>query len=305
MKIVKSKFKMLLILLVVFNSINSLAQKYEVLIVTGQNNHYWQGSSKIVAKTFNNSDLFNATVIVSPSKGEDMSEFSPKFKKYDLVCLDYNGDYWSDKTQNKFVKFVKKGGGLVVFHASDNSFPKWKEFNEMIGLGGWGNRTEKDGPYVYWKNGEFVRDNSPGRGGSHGEQEDFVVRTRNSEHPIMKGLPSVWMHSKDELYHSLRGPANNMTVLATASQKKESGGSGRQEPMLMTINYGKGRVFHSVLGHTGKNSLNSVKCAGFITTLLRGAEWVVTGDVTQAISSDFPNAKAVTLWEGLEAPDAN
>ena len=139
--------------------------------------------------------------------------------------------------------------------------------------------------------------------GSHGQQEDFVVTTRNFEHPIMKGLPTAWMHSKDELYHSLRGPANNMTVLVTASQKKENGGSGRQEPMLMTINYGKGRVFHSVLGHTDKNSLNSVKCAGFITTLLRGAEWVVTGDVTQTISSDFPNAKAVTIWEDLEAPD--
>ena len=118
MKIVKSKFKMLLILLVVFNSINSLAQKYEVLIVTGQNNHYWQGSSKIVAKTFNNSDLFNATVIVSPSKGEDMSEFSPKFKKYDLVCLDYNGDYWSDKTQNKFLNEHLQ----ILYYLSNTNF---------------------------------------------------------------------------------------------------------------------------------------------------------------------------------------
>jgi type 1 glutamine amidotransferase len=252
-----------------FSGVFVNAQKYEVLILTGQNNHYWQGSSKIVEQIFNNNELFNTTVVTSPAKGEDMSDFSPNFKKYDLVCLDYNGDYWSEKTQDNFVKFVKKGGGLVVFHASDNTFPEWKEFNEMIGLGGWGNRTEKDGPYVYWKDGTFVRDMTAGRGGSHGQQEDFVVVTRNFEHPITKGLPTEWMHQKDELYHSLRGPAKNMTVLATASQKKDRGGL---EPMLMTINYGKGRMFHSVLGHTGKNSLNAVKCAGFITTLLRGAQ---------------------------------
>jgi type 1 glutamine amidotransferase len=304
----KNLIKLFLITLSILFSANSYAikaQQHEVLIITGQNNHYWQGSSKIIEQIFSNSDLFNATVVTSPAKGEDMSDFNPNFKKYDLICLDYNGDYWSEKTQNNFVKFVKKGGGLVVFHASDNSFPEWKAYNEMIGLGGWGKRTEKHGPYVYWENGEFVRDNSPGRGGSHGKQEDFVVITRNFEHPIMRGLPSEWLHSKDELYNSLRGPAKNMEVLATASQKIENGGTDRQEPILMAINYGKGRVFHSVMGHAGKGYLNSVKCAGFITTLLRGAEWVATGDVTQSVSKDFPNAQEVTLWEELKAPDSN
>jgi type 1 glutamine amidotransferase len=278
---------------------------FEVLIITGQNNHYWQGSSKVIEQIFNNSQLFNATVVTTPAKGEDMSGFSPNFKKYDLICMDYNGDYWSEKTQDKFVKFVKKGGGLVVFHASDNSFPEWKEYNEMIGLGGWGKRTERHGPYVYWKDGEFIRDHSPGKGGGHGRQEDFVVITRNFEHPIMRGLPSEWLHYKDELYNRLRGPAKNMEVLATASQKKENGGTDRQEPILMAINYGKGRVFHSVMGHVGKGHLNTLKCAGFITTFLRGAEWTVTGEVTQKVSEDFPNASEVTIWEDLKAPGSN
>ena len=46
----------------------------------------------------------------------------------------------------------------MIFHAADNAFPKWKEYNEMIGVGGWGGRNEKSGPYVYWKDGKIVRD---------------------------------------------------------------------------------------------------------------------------------------------------
>lgn len=74
--------------------------------------------------------------------------------------------------------------------------------------------------------------------------------------------------------------------------------------MLFTIKYGKGRVFHSVMGHVGKNYSNSIKCAGFITTLLRGAEWVVTGDVTLPVSEDLPDASNTRIWEDLKAPDA-
>ena len=63
---------------------------------------------------------------------------------------------------------MKEGGGMVSIHAANNAFPKWKEYNLMTGLGGWGGRNEKDGPYVYWKDGEIVRDNAPGRGGGAG-----------------------------------------------------------------------------------------------------------------------------------------
>ena len=47
--------------------------------------------------------------------------------------------------RDAFVKYMRNGGGLVVQHGSDNSFPKWPEFNEMIGVGGWGGRDEKSG----------------------------------------------------------------------------------------------------------------------------------------------------------------
>ena len=291
----------MLVLIMFGNAV--VAQKYDALIITGQNNHYWQGSSVVIEGILNNSSLFTATTVTSPAKGEDMSSFKPDFSKYDLICLDYNGDSWSDETKSKFVEFVKKGGGLVVFHASDNSFSDWEEYNQMIGVGGWGGRTEKHGPILYWEDGKIKKDKSEGRGGAHGQQDPFVVHTRMPDHPIMKGLPDKWLHTKDELYYNLRGPAKNMQVLATASQPKDRGGAGRQEPVLMAIKYGKGRVFHSTLGHTGKNHNNTTLDAGFITTYLRGAEWVVTGKVTQKVSSEFPNTENIVIWEDMKVPE--
>jgi hypothetical protein len=104
------------------------------------------------------------------------------------------------------------------------------------------------------------------------------------------------MHGNDELYSELRGPAKNMEVLATAfADSSAGGGTMRDEPMLMTITYGKGRIFHTAMGHADEGGGPAMQCTGFIVTLQRGAEWAVTGDVTQKIPFDFPTATAVVL----------
>ena len=261
----------------------------KVLIVTGQNNHNWEASSVILQKYLNESGLFVADMAVSPKKGEDMSNFRPDFSVYKAVVLDYNGDSWPDATNAAFLDYVKKGGGVVVYHAADNAFSGWKEFNEIIGLGGWEGRNEKDGPYVYFKDGKEVRDNTPGPGGSHGRQHEYVVTVRDNKHPITKGLPASWTHAQDELYDRLRGPALNMTILATAYSDKSTGGTDRDEPALMVLNWGKGRIFHTILGHVGNEAEHpAVKCADFIVTFLRGTEWAATGKVTQKVPADFP-----------------
>src|SRR5690606_5552930 len=149
-----------------------------------------------------------------------------------------------EQTKRNLEKFVAEGGGFIVTHAANNSWEKWEEFNEMIGLGGWGGRNEKSGPYVYYNEaGELIRDPSEGPGGSHGAQQEALVITRAPKHPIMKGLPESWMHTTDEIYDRLRGPANNMTVLATTfSGIKENSppwaasvpGTNRHEPMFVT-----------------------------------------------------------------------
>jgi type 1 glutamine amidotransferase len=269
---------------------------YKTLIITGQNNHKWQASSPVLKQILENTGMFTADIMTTPEKGGDMNAFDPDFSKYKLVVLDYNGDNWSEKTNAAFLKYVKNGGGLLIYHAADNSFPEWKEYNEMIGLGGWGNRNEKDGPYVYYKRDQLVIDTTAGRGGSHGKRREFLVRTRITDHPITKGLPLRWMHGNDELYSELRGPAKNMQVLATAfADTAKGGGTMRDEPMLMTITFEKGRIFHTAMGHADEGGGPAMKCVGFIVTLQRGAEWAVTGNVTQPVPFDFPTQAGVVL----------
>ena len=284
------KNKFLLTLTIMFCSIMVSAKApIRTLIVTGQNNaHNWAASHLILQKYLNESGLFVVDLAVSPKKGEDLSKFQPDFSAYQVVVLDYDGDSWSDVTNAAFLDFVRKGGGVVVYHAADNPFPEWKEYNEIIGLGGWKDRNEKDGPYVYFKDGKEVRDNSPGKGGSHGRQHEFVITLRDKKHPVTKGLPESWTHGKDELYDRLRGPALNMTILATAWSDQSTGGTDRDEPVLMTISWGKGRIFHTVLGHVGGEAEHpAVECESFRVTFLRGAEWAATGKVTQKVPANF------------------
>lgn len=263
-----------------------LAAPLNALIIDGQNNHDWKATTPILKKILEEGGLCKVDMATAPPKGQEMSPFKPNFSAYQVVVSNYNGEPWPRETQEAFVRYVKSGGGFVSVHAANNSFPEWKEYNEMIGVGGWGGRNEKSGPYVRLREGKFVRDLSAGVGGSHGAQHAFLVEIRDKNHPITAGLPAQWMHAKDELYDRLRGPAENLTVLATAYADPKTNGSGQHEPMLMTISYGQGRVFHTTLGH----SVEAMKCVGFITTLQRGAEWGATGKVTQKIPEDFPQA---------------
>lgn len=271
------------------------APKLKALIVDGQNNHNWQGTTPVMQKYLQDSGRFTVEVATSPAKGQDMSGFKPEFKKFDVVVLNYNGDLWSKETQQALVDYVQAGGGLAVIHAANNSFSAWPEYNRMIGLGGWGGRNEKSGPYVRFRDGKIVRDESAGPGGHHGKQHPFQIVVRNGEHPITKGMPTTWMHAHDELYDKLRGPAEAIDVLATAYADPATGGSGEHEPMIFTVTYGKGRVFHTPLGH----SPETMHCVGFITTLLRGCEWAATGDVKSSeVPKDFPKPDAVSIRGG-------
>ena len=266
------------------------AERLRVLILDGENpSHDWRTTTPLLKKTLEDSGRFEAEVATFPQAGSDEARrFRPAFKDYDVVVSNYNSQTMpAAELRQDLLDYVRGGGGFVSVHAANNSFAAWPEYNEMVGLGGWFGRDEKWGPYVYYKDDKIVHDVTPGRCGHHGPQHEYVVRTRDAEHPIMKGLPAQWMHAKDELYDSMRGPAENMTILATAYSDAKFDGTGRDEPMLLVLSYGDGRVFHTMLGHADY----SMRCAGFITTLLRGTEWAATGDVTIPVPADFPTAE--------------
>ncbi len=287
------------------------AGKLTALIVDGQNNHQvWPKSTMMMKQYLETTGRFTVDIartkflwqgereaswlpLAGVGESENLKEskadpgFSPDFAKYDVVVSNFGWQAadWPEGTRRAFEKYMQAGGGLVVVHAADNSWPGWPEFNRMIGLGGWGNRTEKDGPYVYYNaQGEIVRDPSPGNCGTHIPAHEFLVTMRVKDHPITRGLPDFWTHTQDECYSKLRGPAENMTILATGCDSPALQQAGRNEPLLMVLDYHKGRVFHTTLGH----DTEAFEGVGFIVTFLRGTEWAATGKVTQAVPKDFP-----------------
>jgi len=275
-----------LVLLALSHAAALAAPPIQALIVDGQNNHAWKETTPVLKKILEEAG-FRVDVATSPAKGEDMSGFKPDFARYQVVVSNYNGAPWPAETKAAFEKYVREGGGLVSFHAADNAFPEWKGYQEMIAVGGWEKRTtEEFGPMVRFRDGKVVLDRSSARCGNHGARLPFVVTMRDPNHPIAKGLPVKWMHAADELYDKLCGPAKELTVIGTAHSEPSNRGTGEEEPMLMTIRFGKGRIFHTTLGH----DVPAMQCVGFIHTLQRGAQWAATGKVTLPVPKNFPTA---------------
>ena len=145
------------------------APAIRVMLLDGANNHDWKATSPVIRKVLDEAGIFRTTT-VTVDNGE-VAGFKPDWKQFDAIVLNYNtginadAPLWPAETRNAFQRYVSDGGGVVSVHAADNAFAVWPEFNEMIGVGGWGNRDEHAGPYWYYKDNALVKDEAPGAAG--------------------------------------------------------------------------------------------------------------------------------------------
>lgn len=245
--------------------------KIQALIITGQNGHDWRGTTPLLRKILEDTDKFEVRV-TEEFRGSTAATLAP----YDVVIVNYQDRgnrpelRWGDAADKALADFVQSGKGLVVYHFSMAAFNGWSEYEKMSGAN--------------W------RPNF----GHHSAPHDYTVQITDQEHPITKGLKLSFQQTNDELYANLAWqPEGSYHVLATAYDDHELykasrtdarapqplEGPGANEPMLWTVDYGRGRVFTTAMGHVGEN----VQTPAFMTTFARGTEWAATGKVTLPI----------------------
>lgn len=271
------------------------ANSTRVLIIDGQNNHDWRSTTPVLKKALEDTGRFYVEVSSNLKPGDAPGKvptvpFPPPLVTYPVVVCNYNGAAWPKEFREQLKTRVSRDGmGLVIVHAADNAFSDWPEWNDMIGLG-WRDNRFGERLVLDAAGAEKRVSKGEGPGAGHGAKHAFKVTVRDREDPITRGMPAEWMHAPDELYHGLRGPAQHMHVLATAFSDKAKGGTGEHEPMIWTLSYGKGRVFHTPMGH----DVESMRCVGFQAALARGTEWAATGEVTLPLPKNFPTADKVS-----------
>ncbi len=235
-----------------------------ILILSGRNNHDWRTTTPFLRKLLTDTGRFDVRVCEEPEglTGETLAV-------YDAVVVDYCGPRWGASTEKAVEGFIRAGKGMVVVHGASYTFsglelladghvrtgimePPWPEYRHMVG-GYWPERPPK----------QF-----------HGQRHSFDVRIVMKDHPIVQGMGDTFV-ATDELYHQMTW-LPEAHVIATAFDDTRFGGTGRDEPLLSVVQYGKGRVFYIALGH----EIPAMSETGFITTFVRGTEWVASGKVT-------------------------
>lgn len=192
-----------------------------VLVLTGNEypGHPWKETAPLLARFLAVDPRLATTVNPDPA-----FLASPSLHQFDVIVLNYMN--WKspdpgDEARANLKSFVENGKGLVLVHFACGAFQQWPEFADIAGR--------------VWD--PKLRGHDP-----HGT---FTVEITDLKHPISEGLKSF--ETVDELYTCLRGE-KEIQVLAKARSKVD----GKDYPMAFVCSFGKGRVFHCVLGHNAK-----------------------------------------------------
>lgn len=253
------------------------AGKLRALILTGRNNHEWRETTPYLRQVLEASGRFDVRVTEEPA-GLNAEALKP----YDVLIVNYCGPRWTPETESAVAAFVREGKGMVVVHASSYPFgdmevlaehmtktgvqqQPWKEWGRMVG--------------AVWTPGP-----NPPRSG-HAPRFVYQVEWQDTKHPIAAGLAPAFTIS-DELYHNLIVEPG-IHVLASAYDDPANGGNGKREPLLWTNAYGRGRVFHTALGH----DVDAMQAPGFITSYVRGVEWSASNTVRLPATADVSRMK--------------
>jgi len=219
--------------------------KIKVLIITGDDVgvHPWREMSETTREILVNSGKFDVKVCEDPL----ILESKTALDSYDVIAfLIYSRsiDMPSVEARENLLNFVKGGKGFFVQHLASASFPKWEEFGRLCGRK-WVMRTS-----------------------GHGPRSVFKADIADKNHPITAGLSGF--ETDDELYAKLQG-TGEINVLVSA----DSDWSNRTEPLVFTLNYGKGRTVHNAFGHDRK----ALMTPNVQKLIARGVEWAATGKV--------------------------
>lgn len=193
-------------------------QTANVLIVTGIDypGHKWKLTAPVLAKAIAADERLKVTVTEKPG---DLA--NDNLDDYDVIVLhfmDWEVPDPGPAARANLKRVIAGGKGLVLVHFACGAFQEWPQFVELAGR--------------VW---------DPKLRG-HDPRGKFTVKITNPQHPAMKGIEDF--ETVDELYTCLTGQTD-IKILAEARSKVD----GKNYPMAFVLDYGKGRVLHSVLGH--------------------------------------------------------
>lgn len=197
------------------------AREVRVLIVTGIDypGHHWKETAPVLKSLLEADPRLRVDIVEDPA-----FLGSPRLHDWQVVVLHFMN--WQKpgpgpEARRNLERFVADGGGLALTHFACGAWHgEWPEFVKLAGRVWFG----QDG------------------GRQHDPRGRFTVEIAAPEHPVVRGMQAF--ETDDELYTCLEGDTP-IEVLATARSKVD----GRDYPMAFVLRYGRGRVFHTVLGH--------------------------------------------------------